>query len=459
VSAVFAILTLLLYVAYMKVRFAPSPTGKLHVGNIRVALMNYLYCKANNGKFLLRIDDTDFVRSTAEFEQGIRDDLTWLGIKWDEIEYQSKRAQIYDQARDDLIAKGLLYPCYENAEELDVKRKIQTSMGKPPIYDRAALKLNDEEIAKFKTEGRTPHWRFKLSGKRVVWNDLVRGQQTVDTGSMSDPVLIRADGAYLYTLPSVVDDVQLGVTHVIRGEDHVTNTGAQIEIFESLSGVRPEFGHFPLLVGKDGEGLSKRLGSLSIESMRHDGTSPMAILSLLAKLGTSDPVEAVKHIDDLIAGFSFDKIGRAPARFSPDDVERLDVQLLHLSTFDEIAPKLKEIGCEIDASFWEIIRPNINKLVDCKIWLEVINGKITPIIDNQDFTQKAANLLPKGDLNETSWSQFTNAVKEATGAKGKDLFMPLRKALTGQGHGPDMAKLFPLIGSNKALKRLNGENA
>lgn len=443
----------------MKVRFAPSPTGKLHVGNIRVALMNYLYCKANEGKFLLRIDDTDFVRSTKEFEEGIRTDLNWLGIKWDEMEYQSKRSDIYDKARDDLIAKGLLYPCYENSEELDVKRKILTSMGKPPIYDRAALKLTEEEKSALEASGRKPHYRFKLSGKRVVWNDLVRGQQTVDTSSMSDPVLIREDGAYLYTLPSVVDDVDLAVTHVIRGEDHVTNTGAQIEIFEALSGTRPEFGHFPLLVGKDGEGLSKRLGSLSIESMRQEGTSPMAILSLLAKLGTSDPVEAVKNIDDLIAGFSFAKIGRAPARFSPDDVARLDIQLLHMSTYDEVKSKLGEINADLGADFWEIIRPNINRIEDTKIWVDVVNGAIEPIIDDAAFCEKAITCLPDTDLNLESWSQFTNKVKESTGAKGKELFMPLRKALTGQSHGPDMGRLFPMIGIEKAKSRLKGQKS
>ncbi len=443
----------------MKVRFAPSPTGKLHVGNIRVALMNYLYCKANEGKFLLRIDDTDFVRSTKEFEEGIRADLNWLGIKWDEIEYQSKRNDIYDKARDGLIEKGLLYPCYEDSEELDVKRKILTSMGKPPIYDRAALKLTNEEKAQLEAKGRKPHYRFKLSGKRVVWNDLVRGNQTVDTSSMSDPVLIREDGAYLYTLPSVVDDVDLGVTHVIRGEDHVTNTGAQIEIFEALSGTRPEFGHFPLLVGKDGEGLSKRLGSLSIESMREDGTSAMAILSLLAKLGTSDPVEAVKKIDNLIAGFSFAKIGRAPARFSPDDVARLDIQLLHLSSYEEVKGNLASLESDLGAEFWEIIRPNINKLDEAKIWVNVVNGEIDPIIEDKDFCEKAFNCLPVSELGAQSWQEFTNKVKELTGAKGKDLFMPLRKALTGQAHGPDMGRLFPMIGLEKSKLRLQGKKS
>ncbi len=442
----------------MKVRFAPSPTGKLHVGNIRVALMNFLYCKINKGHFLLRIDDTDFVRSTKEFENGIYADLEWLGIKWDSLEHQSKRGDIYDKARDDLIAKGLLYPCYETAEELDKKRKIQTSLGKPPVYDRASLQLTAEDKAKLEAEGRKAHWRFKLSGNRVSWNDLVRGEQTVDTSSMSDPVLIREDGAYLYTLPSVVDDVDLGITHVIRGEDHVTNTGAQIEIFEALSGTRPEFGHFPLLVGKDGEGLSKRLGSLSIESMRGDGVEPMAILSLLAKLGTSDAVEAVKSIDDLVGTFDFAKIGRAPARFNPEDVVRLNSQLLHITEYDAVKAHLSELDCDLGADFWNIIRGNLHKISDAKIWAQVIKGEIEPVIEDTEFANIAATLVPD-EIKNDSWSGFVALVKEKTCKTGKNLFMPLRLALTGQAHGPDMAQIFALIGSDKAKKRLSGKTA
>lgn len=442
----------------MKVRFAPSPTGKLHVGNIRVALMNYLYCKANSGLFLLRIDDTDFVRSTKEFEEGIYKDLKWLGIKWDLLEHQSKRTDSYDKARDLLVSKGLLYPCYETPEELDIKRKIQTSMGKPPIYDRAALSLTDEEKQKLEAEGRKPHWRFKLSGNRVTWNDLVRGEQGVDMSSMSDPVLIRADGAYLYTLPSVVDDIELGVTDVIRGEDHVTNTGTQIEIFEALSGSRPEFGHFPLLVGAEGEALSKRLGSLSIESMREEGVDPMAILSLLAKIGTSDPVEAVKSIDDLVKTFDFAKIGRAPARFNPADVQRLNTQLLHMSAYSEVSEELKALNADLGENFWNIIHGNLNTIEDAQIWANVINGEIEPIIEDEEFAKTAASLVPEV-IDASSWSAFVAEVKAKTGKGGKNLFMPLRKALTAQGHGPDMASLFPLIGRDKAIARLNGQKA
>jgi glutamyl-tRNA synthetase len=442
----------------MKVRFAPSPTGKLHVGNIITALRNWLYVRQAGGTFLLRIDDTDTARSTQAYEDGIRTDLTWLGLTWDETARQSERFGIYDKARDQLIAAGLLYPCYETSEELDRKRKIALSRKLPPIYDRAALKLTEEEVAAFKAEGRTPHWRFKLSGKRVAWHDLIRGEQTVDTASMSDPVLIRADGAYLYTLPSVVDDVDLGVTHVIRGEDHVTNTGAQAEIFEALTdGKRPEFGHFPLLVGADGETLSKRIGSLSVESLREDGVAPLAVLSLMARIGTSDPVEAVDSLDALVAGFDFSKIGRAPARFDPDDVRRLDAQLMHNASFADVADRLAAIGADIGEPLWLVVRANLTRLDDVIGWAKIVSGPMVPIIDDAAFAHAAADLLPKGAYDDTTWLTFTEAVKAATGAKGKALFMPLRKALTGQEHGPEMGKILPLIGREKAHARLMGQ--
>jgi glutamyl-tRNA synthetase len=441
----------------MKVRFAPSPTGKLHVGNVITALRNWLFVRQAGGTFLLRIDDTDTARSTKAYEDGIRTDLTWLGLTWDEEARQSARFDIYDKARDTLIAAGLLYPCYETSEELDRKRKIALSRKLPPVYDRAALKLTDADKAAFEAEGRKPHWRFKLSGKRVAWTDLIRGEQTVDTASMSDPVLIRADGAYLYTLPSVVDDVDLGITHVIRGEDHVTNTGAQAEIFEALSGgKRPEFGHFPLLVGADGETLSKRIGSLSVESLREDGVAPLAVLSLMARIGTSDPVEAVDSLDALIAGFDFGKIGRAPARFDPDDVRRLDAQLMHNAPYSAVQARLVAIDADIGEALWLAVRANLTRLDDVVMWAKVVNGPMMPIIEDAAFATAAAQLLPSGPYDETTWSAFTEAVKAATGAKGKALFMPLRKALTGMEHGPEMGKLLPLIGREKAHARLIG---
>ncbi|MEN9873768.1 MAG: hypothetical protein RL186_665, partial [Pseudomonadota bacterium] len=404
----------------MKVRFAPSPTGKLHVGNIITALRNWLFVRQNGGTFLLRIDDTDTARSTKAFEDGIFADLSWLGLTWDETARQSERFEVYDKARDHLISAGLLYPCYETSEELDRKRKIALSRKLPPIYDRAALSLTDADRAKLEAEGRKPHWRFKLSGKRVAWQDLIRGEQTVDTASMSDPVLIRADGAYLYTLPSVVDDVDLGITHVIRGEDHVTNTGAQAEIFEALTGgERPQFGHFPLLVGADGETLSKRIGSLSVEAMRDEGVAPLAVLSLMARIGTSDPVEAVDSLDALIAGFDFSKIGRAPARFDPEDVRRLDAQLLHNAAFAQVKDRLAALDVAVSEELWLAVRANLARLDDVRMWAAIVAGPMTPIIDDTAFAEAAAALLPPEPYDDTTWAAFVEAVKAATGAKGK----------------------------------------
>ncbi|GIU67450.1 glutamate--tRNA ligase [Candidatus Phycosocius spiralis] len=442
----------------MKVRFAPSPTGKLHVGNVITALRNWLFARQKGGSFLLRIDDTDTARSTKAYENGIFTDLTWLGLNWDELARQSERYGIYDQARDKLIAAGLLYPCYETEEELDRKRKIALSRKFPPIYDRAALSQSQAERAEFEKQGRKPHWRFKLSGKRVAWQDLIRGSQTVDTSSMSDPILIREDGAYLYTLPSVVDDVDLGVTHVIRGEDHVTNTGAQAEIFEALTGgLRPEFGHFPLLVGADGETLSKRIGSLSVESLRDQGVAPLAVLSLMARIGTSDPVEAVESLDALVAGFDCSKIGRAPARFDPQDVKRIDAQLLQMSSYTSIKHRLAALGCDLGEAFWLAVRGNLTRFDDVLTWAKVVEGPIEPHIEDLAFAETALRLLPSGPFDETSWSSFIEAVKLKTGAKGKSLFMPLRKALTGLDHGPEMNNLFVLIGHDRAAKRLAGQ--
>lgn len=443
----------------MKVRFAPSPTGKLHVGNIRTALLNWLFARKHGGQFVLRIDDTDTARSTAAFEEGIFRDLAWLGLTWDETAKQSARFDAYDRAAASLKAQGVLYPCYETSEELDRKRKIAQSLGRPPVYDRAALKLTEQERAAFEAEGRAPHWRFKLSGSRVAWQDLVRGAQTVDTASMSDPVLIRADGAYLYTLPSVVDDVDLGITHVVRGEDHVTNTGAQIEIFEALSGRRPEFGHFPLMVGADGEALSKRLGSMSVEMLRESGVEPIAVLSLLAKIGTSDPVEAVSELGTLVESFDFAKIGRAPARFDPDDVKRLDTQLLHAAPYAVVAGRLAGLGADLGEAFWLAVRANLSRLDDALVWAEVVRGPIDPLIPDPAFAGAAAAVLPDGPFDQASWPAFVEAVKVATGAKGKALFMPLRQALTGRDHGPEMPALFALIGREKASDRLTGQRA
>ncbi|MAN66064.1 glutamate--tRNA ligase [uncultured Hyphomonas sp.] len=441
------------------VRFAPSPTGRLHVGNVRTALINWLFAKGQQGKFILRIDDTDTERSTQEYEDGIRTDLTWLGLVWDDTFSQSKRFAEYDAAADKLREMGLLYPCYETADELDRKRKIALSRGRPPVYDRAALELSDEDKAKLEAEGRTPHWRFKLSGGRVEWTDLVRGDQSIDTSSLSDPILIREDGSYLYTLPSVIDDIEAKITHVVRGEDHVTNSGAQIEIFKALGGTAPDMAHTPLLIGADGQGLSKRLGSLSMGELRAQGYEPMAVSSLLAKIGTSDNVEARETLDQLVAEFDFGKIGRAPARFDEAELLSLNAAILHGLPFDAVKERLADVDPRAaDEAFWTVVRENCSLLPDVAGWVETVFGEITPLVDaeDKDFVATAATLLPEGDLTGESWSQWANAVKAETGRKGRGLFMTLRKALTGQEHGPDMGALLPLIGRDRALKRLQG---
>ena len=438
------------------VRFAPSPTGKLHVGNVRAALWNWLLARRDGGKFILRIDDTDQERSTKAYEDGIKADLQWLGLDWDDTVNQSDRFDRYDAARDQLIAEGLLYPCYETAEELDRKRKLQRARSLPPVYDRAALSLTDEDKAALEAEGRKPHWRFKLSQTPASWTDLIRGETTVDTASVSDPVLIREDGMYLYTLPSCVDDIDLGITHVMRGEDHVTNTGVQIEIFKALGGEPPQFAHHSLLVGKDGEGLSKRLGSLSIEAMREDDLEPASITSLLAKLGTADPVVPVDDLQTLATSFDFDRVGRAPARFDMTELEALNGKLLHETDYATVADRLAAFGA--DEALWLAVRGNIARVSDVAQWAQIVQGAIDPVIEDAPFTDQAAELVPD-NLDSESWSALTSALKEKTGAKGKKLFMPLRLALTGKPHGPEMAALFPLIGAEKARARLKGEKA
>lgn len=441
----------------VKVRFAPSPTGYIHVGNTRQAVNNWLFARQQGGVFVLRIDDTDLERSTKAYEDGIYRDLEWLGLTWDETDSQSKRFALYEKAVERLKADGRLYPAYETAEELDRRRKVQLSRGLPPVYDRAALALTEADKTALEKEGRRPHWRFKLDGRHVQWDDLVRGPSTVDTTSMSDPVLIREDGAFLYTLPSVVDDIEMGITHVIRGEDHTTNTGVQIEIFEALGGALPAFAHTSLLVGAEGDKLSKRLGSLSIADLREDGFEPQAIVSHLAKIGTSDPVE-VASLDALAETFDFGKFGRAPARYDTADLERLNAHVLHATDYADAKPRLAELDADLGEAFWNAIRGNLGKMADAAGWAAVITGPVAPVVEDQAFLDAAAALLPPTVDGET-WGVWINAVKAETGAKGKALFMPLRRALTGQDHGPDVGPLLALIGREKALKRLAGQTA
>lgn len=443
----------------VKVRFAPSPTGRIHAGNVRAAVQNWLFARKNGGRFVLRIDDTDLERSTKENEAMIETDLTWLGLVWDERYNQSLRFDLYQKAADYLKSAGRLYPAYETAEELDRRRKVQLSRGLPPVYDRAALKLSDAEKAAYEAEGRKPHWRFRLDGRRMLWEDLVRGHCEVDTASMSDPVLIREDGAFLYTLPSVVDDMDMKITHVIRGEDHVANTGTQLEIFEALRGLFdapvPVFAHMSLLVGADGEGLSKRLGSMSISQMREDGLEPLAIVSHLARIGTSDPLEAAASLEALIEHQDFAKMGRAPARYDFDDLMRLNAGVLQAMPYAQAQARLAALDSDLGELFWDTVKPNLHRFADVREWAAVVKGDMTPRVDDPAFAAKALELLP-ADYGRDSWPVWTAAIKEATGAKGKALFMPLRQALTGMDHGPDMGALSFLIGRDEIARRLKG---
>lgn len=442
------------------VRFAPSPTGRLHIGNARPALLNRLHALATGGRFILRFDDTDRERSTEEFARGIAADLEWLGIRPDLVVRQSDRFPLYDAASDRLRAMGRLYPCYESEDELERRRKRQAARGLPPIYDRAALKLTAEEKAGFEAEGRRPHWRFLLDHRRVEWDDLVRGPSHIDCASLSDPVLIRADGTYLYTLPSVVDDVDLAVTDVIRGEDHVTNTAVQIQLFEILgSGSVPRFGHHNLLTTASGEGLSKRLGHLSLAMLREAGFEPMAIAALAVLVGSSEAVRPVASLEDLAAIVRLDHLSRAPAKFDEHELDALNAKLLHETPHAAVADRLKAAGIEGGEAFWLAVRGNVERLSQASAWWTVVTGPVEPVIEDSAFIAKAAALLPAEPWDETVWTRWTDAVKAETGAKGRGLFMPLRLALTGLDHGPELKALLPLIGRARAAKRLAGDVA
>ncbi len=435
------------------VRFAPSPTGLLHVGNVRAALFNWLFARRHGGRFILRLDDTDRQRSKPEYETAIERDLAWLGLGWDVRERQSDRLATYDEARDRLIAAGRLYPCYETPEELEFKRKRLLAQGRPPVYDRAALRLDEASKRRLESEGRRPHWRFKLASEEEVrWQDLVHGPLHVDEKSQSDPVLVRADGSYLYSFTSVVDDIAFGITHVIRGEDHVTNTGAQIQMFRALGVAEPAFAHLPLLVDAAGGGLSKRTGSLSVDELRGHGIEPLAISALLARLGTSDPVEPVTSLEPLIATVDFARVGRAAARFSEEELAHLSARTLHAMPYDKVRGRLP---VEASERLWLAVRGNLTKLDDLRTWVAVAAGPIVPAIEDAPFLAEAAARLPPEPWDDTTWKGWTSTL----GRKGKALFHPLRLALTGRDTGPEMARLLPLIGRARAEARLQGRAA
>ncbi len=442
------------------VRFAPSPTGRIHIGNARTALFNYLFARRGGGRFVLRFDDTDLERSKEEYAASIEVDLAWLGAIPDLTVRQSQRFTLYDAAAARLKAAGLLYPCYETADELDRRRKRQIARGLPPVYDRAALALSDEERAGLEAEGRKAHWRYKLDHRTIEWTDLVRGPSHIDCASLSDPVLIREDGTYLYTLPSVVDDIDLHITHVIRGEDHVTNTAVQIQIFETLAGIgrAPVFGHHNLLATASGEGLSKRSGALSIGGLRDGGIESLAVASLAVLTGSSDSVHAVASLDELMATFDLSHVSRNAAKFDPAELDALSARTLHALPFEAVRDRLAPhdvVGHKAEA-FWLAVRGNLATFLDIVDWWRVVEGEIEPVIEDAELATAAAGLLPDEPWDATTWSNWTKAVREKTGRKGRELFHPLRLALTGRDSGPELAVLLPLIGKLKASARLFG---
>jgi glutamyl-tRNA synthetase len=435
-------------------RFAPSPTGRLHVGNIRTALHNWLFARQRGGRFLLRLDDTDTERSTEAFARSIRDDLDWLGLTPDDVSRQSNHSLRYEARFEELRDKGRVYPAYESAQELELKRKILAGRGLPPVYDRAALALSDSDRAALEAEGRRPHWRFRLDHDAPIeWTDLIRGPVRFDPKLLSDPVIRREDGSWLYMLPSVIDDIDMGVTHVVRGEDHVTNTGLQLQMFAALGATPPAFAHEALLTGSEGK-LSKRLGSLGVDTFREDGIEPVAVLALLARIGTSLPVEPVLSPEPLIAQFDFGRFGRAPARFDPEELAGVNRRIVHMLDFGAVAERLP---ADMDETAWLTIRPNVDRVAQAAEWWKVVEGPIpTPELSDEDraYLAEAARVAASMEWSADPWHGLTATLKELTGRKGKALFLPLRLALTGLDHGPDMAALLPLIGRNRALERL-----
>jgi glutamyl-tRNA synthetase len=448
-------------VASPVLRFAPSPTGRLHIGNARSALLNGLLARRDNGRFILRLDDTDRERSRQDFADAIVEDLSWLGLEPDLMVRQSDRFALYDAAADRLRAAGRLYPCYESEDELERRRKRQQARGLPPVYDRAALALTQDDRAALEAGGRRPHWRFLLEHRTVRWQDGVRGECHVDCASLSDPVLVRADGSYLYTLPSVTDDIDLGVTLVVRGEDHVTNTAVQIQIIEALAGVGsvPGFAHHNLLTLPGGEGLSKRQGHLSLGALREAGLEPLAVAAMAVLLGSSQAVRPVASLDELAGLIDLAHLSRAPARFDEAELAALNARLLHHLPFQAVAARLEALGIPGGEPFWLAVRGNIATLGEAAAWANVVFGTVKPAGGDEGFLAEAARLLPAGPYDETSWGRWTDAVKQATGRKGRDLFMPLRRALTGLDHGPELKALLPLIGEERARARLEGRPA
>lgn len=445
------------------VRFAPSPTGFIHIGNARTALLNFLFAKKNHGQFILRFDDTDVARSKEEFAQAIEVDLAWLGIVPDIVLRQSERFALYHAAAAKLRDLGRLYPCYETAEELDRKRKRQQARGQPPVYDRAGLLLSSADRARLEAEGRRPHWRFKLDHAVIRWTDLVRGESHIDCASLSDPVLLREDGTYLYTLPSVVDDAAQNITHIIRGEDHVTNTAVQLQLFELLAGPDrlPVFGHHNLLASVTGEALSKRSGALSIGGLREAGIEPLAVAAAAVLTGSSKALQPVGSLEELTASLDLGELSRTVARFDPAELATLSARTLHELDFEMVRARLMthDITGYKAQPFWLAVRGNLTAFLDVVDWWRIVEGEIVPIVEDPTFLSVALSHLPEEPWDETVWAGWTGHLKKVTGRKGRALFHPLRLALTGRDSGPELAVLLPLIGRAKAAARLSGRAA
>ena len=435
-------------------RFAPSPTGQLHVGNLRAAIHNWMWARKHDGAFWLRLDDTDQERSREEYADGIRADLAWLGLDPDGEVRQSDRFELYERRFAQLREEGRVYPCYETAQELDLRRKVQLGRGLPPVYDRAALTLTGAAIAALEAEGRRPHWRFRLDHDTPIeWDDMIRGPQHFDPKLLSDPVIRREDGSWLYMLPSVIDDIDMGVTHVVRGEDHVSNTASQIQMFTALGAAPPAFAHEALLVGSEGK-LSKRLGSLGVSAFREEGIEPIALIALLARIGTSDPVVPVTDPAPLIQQFDFARFGRAPARFDEGELRLLNQKIVHQLDYPAVKDRLPG---GMDEAAWDALRPNVETLAGVVEWWRVVTGPVeTPDLppDDRVFALAAAETLAQISFDDGPWHTLVERLKVNTGRKGKPLFLPLRLALTGREHGPDMAALLPLIGREQAIERL-----
>jgi glutamyl-tRNA synthetase len=437
------------------VRFAPSPTGRLHVGNVRVALANRLFASRHGGTFLLRLDDTDAARSTEAYARGIEDDLRWLGLGWDRFARQSDRLPRYAEAAERLRAAGRLYPCYETDEELETAKRLQQASGRPPRYDRAALRLTADDRARLEAEGRRPHWRFLLGSGTIAWDDMVQGPKSFDAADLSDPVALRADGQPLYLFSSVVDDIDHAVTHVIRGEDHVTNTAVQIDLFRALGAEPPAFAHLPLVTDLQGKGLSKRDESISLAALRADGIEPRAVVAMMAALGTSAAPDLGADMDELARRFDLGSVSRSPPKFDPAELARLSAQAVRAMPFDEAAPRLRALGLDgADERFWLAVRGNLDRVADAAGWWRIAAEPIGPVREDPELLAAAAALLPPEPWDGDTWRAWTDAVKAATGRSGKRLFLPLRLALTGRPTGPDLGAFLPCIGRWRTLQRL-----